>query len=469
MNKAQYLRNIPKVDEIVDGEEVKPILSRYPRWLVVDAIQNILETYRLKILSSDTSVSAAENTPLDLSTALIEERIASYLKPHLRRVINATGVILHTNLGRSPLSRDALSNLQTVAASYSNLEFDTLRGERGNRHDHLIPLLTKLTGAEYALIVNNNAAAVFLALHTLASGREVIISRGELIEIGGSFRIPDVMKASGAKLVEVGTTNKTYLEDYQRVMSEHTALILKVHTSNYRILGFTAEVTLSELVALGKPQNIPLMNDLGSGSFFDLSRYGLTKEPTVRDAIQSGADVVTFSGDKLLGGPQAGIILGRKDLLTAMEKNPLMRALRVDKLTLSALESTLIACLDENRARDAIPTLRMLSLQAEEIEKMAFSLADLIRKDLSSFLQIEVKRSSSQVGGGALPLEDLPTWVVAITPLTMTVNQLEQKMRESDPPIIARISNEQILMDPRTIDEGEANLVLKSLRSIFHG
>ncbi|MCX5886593.1 MAG: L-seryl-tRNA(Sec) selenium transferase [Proteobacteria bacterium] len=469
MDRTKYLRNIPKVDEVLENKEVKPLLSRYPRWLVVDAIQNILETYRLKILSSDTSASAAENTPLDLSTALIEERIASYLKPHLRKVINATGVILHTNLGRSPLSRDALSNLREVASSYSNLEFDTLRGERGNRHDHLIPLLTKLTGAEYGLIVNNNAAAVFLALHTLASGREVVISRGELIEIGGSFRIPDVMKASGAKLVEVGTTNKTYLEDYQRVMSEHTALILKVHTSNYRILGFTAEVTLSELVALGKPQNIPLMNDLGSGSFFDLSRYGLTKEPTVRDAIQSGADVVTFSGDKLLGGPQAGIILGRKDLLTAMEKNPLMRALRVDKLTLSALESTLIACLDENRARDAIPTLRMLSLQAEEIEKMAFSLADLIRKDLSSFLQIEVKRSSSQVGGGALPLEDLPTWVVAITPLTMSVNQLEQKMRESDPPVIARISNDQILIDPRTLDEGEVNLVLDGLRNICHG
>ena len=469
MDRTKYLRNIPKVDEVLENKEVKPLLSRYPRWLVVDAVQHIIESYRSKVLSSDVPDPALVRTSLDLSTSAIEARIACYLRPHLRKVINATGVILHTNLGRSPLSRDALSNLREVASSYSNLEFDTLRGERGNRHDHLIPLLTKLTGAEYGLIVNNNAAAVFLALHTLASGREVVISRGELIEIGGSFRIPDVMKASGAKLVEVGTTNKTYPEDYQRVMSEHTALILKVHTSNYRILGFTAEVTLPELAALGKAKNIPLMNDLGSGSFFDLSRFGLTKEPTVRDAIQSGADIVTFSGDKLLGGPQAGIILGRKDLLTAMEKNPLMRALRVDKLTLSALESTLIACLDENRARDAIPTLRMLSLQAEEIEKMALSLADLIRKDLSSFLQIEVKRSSSQVGGGALPLEDLPTWVVAITPLTMTVNQLEQKMRESDPPIIARISNEQILMDPRTIDEGEANLVLKSLRSIFHG
>jgi len=453
MDRTKYLRNIPKVDEVLESKAVKPLLSRYPRWLVVDVIQNILETYRLKILSSDTSASAAENTPLGLSTAILEERIASYLKPHLRGVINATGVILHTNLGRSPLSRDALSNLQTVAASYSNLEFDTIQGERGNRHDHLIPLLTKLTGAEYGLIVNNNAAAVLLALNTFASGREVVISRGELIEIGGSFRIPDVMKASGAQLVEVGTTNKTYLEDYHRAINENTALILKVHTSNYRILGFTAEVSLSELAALAHENKIPLMNDLGSGSFLDLSRYGLTKEPTVREAVDHGADVVTFSGDKLLGGPQAGILLGKKDFVARMEKNPLMRALRVDKLTLSALEATLIAYLDEDRARDTLPTLKMLTQSTDEIEKKATSIADRIKSDIPSFLQVEIKEDSSQVGGGALPLENLPTWVVAITPLTMTVNQLEQKMRESDPPIIARINNEQILMDPRTIDE----------------
>lgn len=469
MDRTKYLRDIPKVDAVLDSPETKPLLSRYPRWLVVDAIQNILETYRLKILSSDTSASAAENTPLGLSTSLIEERIASYLKPHLRRVINATGVILHTNLGRSPLSRDALANLQNVSSSYSNLEFDTIQGERGNRHDHLVPLLTKLTSAESGLIVNNNAAAVLLALNTLASGREVIISRGELIEIGGSFRIPDVMKASGARLVEVGTTNKTYLDDYHRAINENTALILKVHTSNYRIVGFSAEVSLSDLAALSHENKIPLMNDLGSGSFLDLSRYGLTKEPTIKDSIDHGADLVTFSGDKLLGGPQSGIVLGKEDLVTRMGKNPLMRALRVDKLTLSALEATLIAYLDEDRARDAIPTLKMLTQSTDEIEKKAIAIADRIKSDIPSFLQVEIKEDSSQVGGGALPLENLPTRVVAITPLTMSVNQLEQKMRESDPPIIARISNDQILIDPRTLDEGEVNLVLDGLRKICHG
>jgi L-seryl-tRNA(Ser) seleniumtransferase len=469
MDRTKYLRDIPKVDAVLDSPETKPLLSRYPRWLVVDAIQNILETYRLKILSSDTSASAAENTPLGLSTALIEERITSYLKPHLRRVINATGVILHTNLGRSPLSRDALANLQNVSSSYSNLEFDTIQGERGNRHDHLVPLLTKLTSAESGLIVNNNAAAVLLALNTLASGREVIISRGELIEIGGSFRIPDVMKASGARLVEVGTTNKTYLDDYHRAINENTALILKVHTSNYRIVGFSAEVSLSDLAALSHEKKIPLMNDLGSGSFLDLSRYGLTKEPTIKDSIDHGADLVTFSGDKLLGGPQSGIVLGKEDLVTRMGKNPLMRALRVDKLTLSALEATLIAYLDEDGARDAIPTLKMLTQSTDEIEKKAIAITDRIKSDIPSFLQVEIKEDSSQVGGGALPLENLPTRVVAITPLTMSVNQLEQKMRESDPPIIARISNDQILIDPRTLDEGEVNLVLDGLRKICHG
>jgi len=457
------------VDEILEGKEVKPLLSHYPRWLVVDAIQSILETYRLKILSSDTAGSALEKMAIDVSTVAIEERLSFYLKPHLKRVINATGVILHTNLGRSPLSQEALVNLQEIASSYSNVEFDVLRGERGNRHSHLISLLSKLTGAESGLTVNNNAAAVLLALNTLALGKEVIISRGELIEIGGSFRIPEVMKASGAKLVEVGTTNKTHLEDYHRAISENTALILKVHTSNYRIVGFTSEVSLPELATLSRENKIPLMNDLGSGCLLDLSRYGLVKEPTVREAIHLGSDIVTFSGDKLLGGPQAGIILGKKDLLTRMEKNSLMRVLRVDKLTLSALEATLLLYLDEDKAKEKIPTLRMLTFTLEEIEKKAIILADMIKRDLSSFLKVEIKRDSSQVGGGALPLVDLPTWVVALTPLKSTVHQLEQKMRESDPPVIARISNDQILMDLRTIDEGEVNLILDSIRKSING
>jgi len=385
MDRKKFLRNIPKMDEVLEDKKVKPLLSRYPRWLVVDAIQNIFDTYRSRILSSDFVISSPENTSFDISTSAIEERITSYFKPDLRRVINATGVILHTNLGRSPLSRDALANLLTVASSYSNLEFDILRGERGKRHDHLVPLLTKLTEAEYGLVVNNNAAAVLLALNTLASGREVIISRGELIEIGGSFRIPDVMTASGARLVEVGTTNKTYLEDYHRAINENTALILKVHTSNYRIVGFSADVSMSELAALGKENKIPVMNDLGSGCFLDLSRFGLTKEPTVKESLRNGTDLVTFSGDKLLGGPQSGIVLGKKDLISRMEKNPLMRALRVDKLTLSALEATLISYLDEDRARTALPTLKMLTQSEDAIKKKATALANPIKKNLSSF------------------------------------------------------------------------------------
>jgi L-seryl-tRNA(Ser) seleniumtransferase len=436
---------------------------------VVEVIKEILDNYRSMILSANPADPVSKKITVDLSASAIEKRLFFYLKPHLKRVINATGVILHTNLGRSLLSHEALVNLEEIASHYSNLEFDVQSGERGNRHSHLTPLLTKLTGAEYGLIVNNNAAAVLLALHTLAFGREVIISRGELIEIGGSFRIPEVMKASGTKLVEVGTTNKTHRDDYHKAINENTALILKVHTSNYRIVGFTSEVSLSELVSLGRENKIPVMNDLGSGCLLDLSRYGLSKEPTVSEAVQIGADVVTFSGDKLLGGPQAGIILGKKNVLLSMEKNPLLRALRVDKLTLAALEATLLLYLDEDKTKDKVPTLRMLTLSLEEIERKAKTLAALIKKELSSFLKVEIQKDSSQVGGGALPLVELPTWVVALTPLKTPVNQLEEQMRGSDPPIISRISNDQIIIDPRTIDEGEVNLLLIGIKKAIHG
>lgn len=466
--KKYFLRKIPKVDEVLLSEEIKSLLSRYPRFLVVEAIQKIINSYRSFILSPETDQNLLKETNINLSAEAVEKNILSLFKPNLKRVINASGVILHTNLGRAPLSRDSLSHLIEVSSSYSNLEFDLERGVRGKRHEHLQPILTRLTGAESALIVNNNAAAVLLVLNTLAAGKEVVISRGELIEIGGSFRIPEVMRASGAKLVEVGTTNKTYLEDYCRAKNENTALLLKVHTSNYRIQGFTAEVSLAELVRYGKENELPVMYDIGSGCFLDLSLYSLQKEPTVKDAIDTGVDIVTFSGDKLLGGPQAGIIVGKKDYILKMEKNPLLRALRVDKLTLSALEATLIAYLDEKGIKDKLPVMKILTQPLDKIRRKAKRIHNFIKNELSSFLKSEVKKENSQVGGGALPLQELPTWVVALTPLTISLNQFEEKLRKSDPPIIGRISNGKIILDPRTIDDREINLLLNCLREIYY-
>ena len=394
----------------------------------------------------------------------IQEELAAARRPCLRPVINATGVVLHTNLGRAPLSAEALRHIVDIARGYSNLEFDLSTGERGSRYSHVEEILCRISGAEAALVVNNNAGAVLLALNSLAEGKEVIVSRGQLVEIGGSFRIPDVMRKSGACLVEVGTTNRTHLEDYARAIGEKTALLLKVHTSNFRILGFTAEASLKELIALGRTRNVPVMEDLGSGCFVDLSQYGLEKEPTVQEAIDAGADLVTFSGDKLLGGPQSGIILGKTPYLDLLKKNPLTRALRIDKLTLSGLEATLREYLDRAQGVKNLPVLDMLLYTEQELERRGKRLRRRLVRDVSSLCEVNLKKETSQVGGGALPLQDLATIVIALRPLRTSAANLEVRLRNGDPPVIARVKEEEVLLDLRTVAETEEKALVEGVR-----
>ena len=394
--------------------EIADLLSLHPRTVVVEAIRRGLNQLREELLKKE-DLSRIEDSFFSFEHLypLFQREIDLQVQPRLRRVINATGVVIHTNLGRSPLHPSALQHMIDVARRYSNLEYDLQRGERGTRYSHVEETLCRLSGAESALVVNNNAGAVLLALNTFAEGKEVIVSRGELVEIGGAFRIPDVMKRSGALLKEVGTTNRTHLRDYQKAIGPETALLLKVHTSNFRVMGFTSDVSLEELVDLGRQQNIPVMNDLGSGCFVDLSRYGLEKEPTVQEAIKTGVDVVTFSGDKLLGGPQAGIILGKKRFLDPIKSNPLTRALRIDKLTLAALESTLLLYLDEKKAIEEIPTLRMLTLHPVHLKRRGRRLLRRLAWIADKGVKLSLREDISHVGGGALPLQELPTTVLA--------------------------------------------------------
>jgi L-seryl-tRNA(Ser) seleniumtransferase len=461
--RSQMLKKIPKVDELLAAQEVKELLKVYPTEVVREGIRNGLERLRQHILSAAKTEDITDETfSLSRLLPLFKEEIAKQVSPHLRRAINATGVVIHTNLGRSPLGERTLRRVVEVAKGYSNLEYDLIEGERGSRYTHVEEILLRLSGAEGGIVVNNNAGAVLLALNTLAQGKEVIASRGELVEIGGAFRIPDVMARSGAVLREVGTTNRTHLRDYEEAIDENTALLLKVHTSNYRVVGFTAEVSLEELVQLGTKYNRPVLNDLGSGCLIDLSVYGLQKEPTVQEAIQAGADVVTFSGDKLLGGPQAGIILGKKELIDGIKANPLNRALRIDKLTLAALESTLIAYLSEGGAIQEIPTLRMLTIPPAELRKRARRLERLLKGETER-ISIEIIRENSQVGGGSLPLQNLPTWAVAVKPHKVRIEALEAELRNQDPPIIARISDDQLILDLRTIQEDELRTIAQGM------
>ena len=395
--------------------------------------------------------------------------VAAAIRPKLRRVVNATGVVVHTNLGRSLLAEEAVANLVAVAGRYSNLEYDLAAGRRGSRYMAVRDLLCEITGAEDAMVVNNNAGAVLISLETIARSRNVVVSRGDLVEIGGSFRIPDVMAKSGAVLREVGTTNRTHLRDYEGAIDPDTALLLKVHWSNYSIVGFTAQVPLRELVELGARRGIPVMEDLGSGTFIDFSRYGLLKEPTVQDSVASGADVVTFSGDKLLGGPQAGVIVGRKPLIESIRKNPINRALRIDKLTLAALESTLRLYRDEARAVAAIPTLRMLTESENAVQPRAEELARRLQAIGDSRLKVEIVRLSSKAGGGSLPLLDLPSRCLRVQVDGLTANQLELKLRRNDPPIIGRIENGAFLMDARTLQPDEAPIIAAALASALAG
>ncbi len=458
--RQQILRKIPSVDEILSRPETENFLRAYPRNVVVEGIRKALGRLRQELLNKEV-LSDVDNELFSFEHLypLFQREIEFQVKPHLRRVINATGVVIHTNLGRSPLHSSALQHLIEVAQTYSNLEYDIEMGERGSRYGHVEGILCRLSGAESALVVNNNAGAVLLALNTLAEGREAIVSRGELVEIGGAFRIPDVMKRSGAMLREVGTTNRTYLSDYQKAIGPQTALLLKVHTSNFRVMGFTSDVLLQDLVQLGKKHHLPVIDDLGSGCFVDLTQYGLEKEPTVQETIQTGVDVVTFSGDKLLGGPQAGIILGRKAILDLIKANPMTRALRIDKLTLAALESTLLFYLDEKRAMEEIPTLKMLTLDLSKLRKRGRRLLKRLSGMIKKGIQPTLREDISQVGGGALPLQILPTIVLAVKPVGFSVNSLEENLRKGEPPIISRISRDELILDMRTVFDEEVALL----------
>jgi L-seryl-tRNA(Ser) seleniumtransferase len=463
--RQRYLRTLPAVDELLRHPQIQPFLKIHFRTVVVDSIRRVLEKRRQAIFQSkDEQEAAGVTLTPEQWAAAIGEELAASSRPSLRPVINATGVVLHTNLGRAPLGEEALHNLVEIAGGYSNLEFDLETGERGSRYEHVEEILCRISGAESALVVNNNAGAVLLALNSLADGKEVVVSRGQLVEIGGSFRIPDVMRKSGARLVEVGTTNRTHLRDYEQAVGGGTALLLKVHTSNFRILGFTAEVPLKDLVTLGRSRGVPVMEDLGSGCFVDFSPYGMEPEPTVQEAVQAGVDVVTFSGDKLLGGPQAGIILGKKTALDLLKKNPLNRALRIDKLTLAGLESTLRVYLDPEEALKALPALSMIACPLEDLERRAKKLQRKLLKSLSSSCQVTLKGEISQVGGGAMPLQALPTRVLALRPLRTSAAALEERLRRNEPPLISRVKDEEVLLDLRTVAKEEENPLLEAVR-----
>ncbi|MFA5537087.1 MAG: L-seryl-tRNA(Sec) selenium transferase [Bacillota bacterium] len=461
MEKKDLLKQIPSVEEVlnlISGE----LKEQIPHQIIADSIRERLLAIREGLLAKETVL------PGDLQLDQVVTDSVGIAKkkwrPNLRRVINATGVVIHTNLGRAVLGEDARKALLEITQGYSNLEMDLETGERGSRYSHLVELLCQLTGAEGALVVNNNAAAVLLALDTLAKGKDVLVSRGELVEIGGSFRIPEVMAASGCNLVEVGTTNKTHLRDYEQAITSQTGLLLKVHPSNYRIMGFSQDVSLNNLVRLGQAKGIPVMEDLGSGFLLDLSPYGITGEPTVQQEVKAGADIVTFSGDKLLGGTQAGIIVGKKELVDLMAKNQLNRALRIDKLTISALEATLRSYLySPAEAAGKIPVLKMLTVKPETLAKKASGLKEKLELALGDQVAVKTERGSSMVGGGALPTLDLPTTLVTLKPLGGKPEEWVYCLRQGEPAVIVRIKDGKLLLDVRTVSETELDILVSAL------
>lgn len=440
------LRKIPKVDAILEDPGFKALSGRFPGPVLKEVLREYLDFLRLEIKSGAMSAVPA----IDEIMREIELRAGALVAPGLKRVINATGVIVHTNLGRSVLPGEAMNAIMKVAMGYCNLEYDLVKGARGSRYDHCAAVLKRLTSAGDALVVNNNAGAVFLILNTLAEGKEVIISRGELVEIGGSFRVPDVMKKSGAVLREVGTTNRTYIEDFERAIGDNTGLIMKAHTSNYRIRGFTHEASSEELVELGRRYGIPTYFDTGSGFFHAYPGLGHTGEPIISEELKTGFDVISFSGDKLLGAPQAGIILGKEDCLSIIKGNPITRALRPDKFTLAGLEATLLLCLDEASAVEKIPTVAMISASWEDLQRKARRIAGKIKKKCPQ-ADISVVETESEVGGGSFPDMIIPSVGIEVAPSPMTADAFEKRLRRYAVPVIARIEHERLIFDMRTI------------------
>lgn len=448
VDKQLLLRQLPAVHEVLQTETAQRLMRDLPRSIITEAVRKALDKIRQQVLSGDgVDVPSAEKVAQFAVSLLWREVV-----PLMPRVINATGIIVHTGLGRSLLSQRAVKRLVEVATHPCALEVDEVTGERSFRDLRVEKILCLLTGAEAATVVNNNAAAVLLILNTLAEGREVIVSRGELVEIGGSFRIPEILRKSGAILVEVGTTNKTRLSDYERAINERTALLLKVHQSNFRIVGFTEQVPLEDLVALGRKYNLPVVEDLGSGAFVDVSRVGIEKEPIVQESVKAGADLVSFSGDKLLGGPQAGVVVGRKDLILQLRRNPLYRAFRCDKLTFAALEATLLSYFDEEQAWNEIPTLQQIGLSEREIKKRANKVVKQLLKLGLPKEAVSVQPSTSQVGGGALPDQFLPTWCVVVQPKEGdNPDAFAQRLRLGNPSVFCRIQRNSLWFDLRTV------------------
>ncbi|HBO70224.1 MAG TPA: L-seryl-tRNA(Sec) selenium transferase [Deltaproteobacteria bacterium] len=473
MTGPEALRNLPSVSHLLETDEVRSLLARHPRAVVVGAIRRILERLR----EEATGGGGAAHRRAEWSSLLLARlpgEIRSGEEIPLRRLINATGVVIHTNLGRAPLPEEAVRALAEVAARYSNLEYDLETGARFRRLAHVEEMLLELTGAESVHVVNNNAAAVLLCLAGVARGREVIVSRGELVEIGGSFRIPDILAESGATLVEVGTTNRTRLSDYERAAGPRTAMLLKVHRSNFRMSGFTEEVTASELAVLGDRIGIPVMEDLGSGALFDFQAAGIPGTPTVRQALRQGPGIVTVSGDKLLGGPQAGIIAGRSALVDPLKRHPLSRALRMDKLCLAALAATLRLYADERRAAARIPVLRMMLEEEKDIRARARRLVRRVNREAAravpegsgSGVTLSLERGTSYPGGGAMPEVGIPTICIAVSLAAVSPGELDARLRKGNPPVVGRIGNGRFLLDMRTVRDAEVKELSAALAAL---
>ncbi len=462
--RKELLRGLPKIDEVIGLLEKQNMGEKASKEIVLAICRDVVQKLRDQILTVSDKQLPALSSDTEAVAEKVEGLIHDLYRYKLKRLVNATGVILHTNLGRAPLCPEALDRILEVGKGYSNLEFDLEQGVRGLRYDHVTRLICVLTGAEDALIVNNNAAAVLLTLNTLADKKEAIVSRGELIEIGGEFRIPDVMTKSNSILREVGTTNRTRLSDYEKAIGPDTGVILKVHTSNYRIVGFTEEAELIPLVALGKQRGIPVFDDLGSGCLIDLAAHGLQHEPTVREVLATDVDVVTFSGDKLLGGPQAGIIVGKKDIIAKIKKNPLNRALRIDKFTLAALEATLMHYLAPEAVPRTLRSLKALTEPQADVKKRARKLVQKLKRVNIPDLTFEIREDVAAAGGGSLPTQDIPTIVVAVKSANMTTSRVEAKLRQAAVPIIVRVNESEILLDLRTVSEDEFGFVVDGLR-----
>lgn len=463
-NRKELLKKLPKVDLLFKDPKIKPLANRYPKKLIMEEIRAYLKKIRLDILNkTDESVSIE----YDDIVAGILQREDFRLKNSLKRAVNGLGIVLHTGCGRAPYALEAQRALMDVVSNYCTIQIDQETGKRGDRYIHVEKLLCHVTGAEAALVVNNNAAATMLVLNTLAEGKEVIVSRGELVEIGGSFRIPDVMERSRAKLVEIGTTNRTHLKDYMGALSEETGCILQVHMSNYSIVGFTKIVPMEELAELAHSNNLPFFYDLGSGALVDFSRWGLPHEPMVQECIKGGADVVCFSGDKLLGGPQCGIIVGKKEYIDMMKNNQLTRALRCDKMTFAVLEATLRLFMDERKLSQTHPVLHMLSEPLPSVKKRCMGLKRRLKTSLGDKVKLRIMEDITEVGSGSMSSEDIPSWALSVRSDIVSSDEISYKLRMCNPPVFGRIHENRYLINCRTVRDDEIKFILKAFEKVF--